>query len=343
MTSAICTARRAAKSPYLRFLLAGGVLASIAAAPANAAGTQAGTTISNTATATFELPGGGDNTVNSNTVDLLVDELLDVSVVWANPSDVSVTPGATNRVLTFTVTNIGNGTESFALSTVGGGGDQFDPTVTSIVIDTNGNGQYDPTLDDVYNPGVDDPVLDADEAVTVFVLSTIPAGATNAQRGRIDLLAAANTGSGTPGTSFAGQGQGGGAAVVGTTGADGSDDGYYVVTNATVTLTKSATVQDPFGGTTQVPGSIITYSLVANVTGSGSLANLRINDPIPAGSVYEPGSITLEGTGLVLTSLTDIADADAGRFTGTAVSVSLGTVPAGESRTVTFSVKIDDN
>ncbi|HWH23141.1 MAG TPA: hypothetical protein VNT25_07645, partial [Allosphingosinicella sp.] len=76
---------------------------------------------------------------------------------------------------------------------------------------------------------------------------------------------------------------------------------------ATISLQKSATVVDPFGGTTQVPGSIITYTLVANVTGSGSLANVRISDPIPSGSTYQPGSITLNNT-----PLTDSADTDAG-------------------------------
>ena len=71
--------------------------------------------------------------------------------------------------------------------------------------------------------------------------------------------------------------------MVGATGADAEDDGYYRVSAASVAFVKSATVVDPFGGTTQVPGSIVTYRLVATVSGSGSLANLRIADAIPAG------------------------------------------------------------
>jgi hypothetical protein len=51
------------------------------------------------------------------------------------------------------------------------------------------------------------------------VLSTIPAGASERQRGQVDLLAAGETGTGAPGTSFAGEGEGGGDAVVGATGA----------------------------------------------------------------------------------------------------------------------------
>jgi hypothetical protein len=50
------------------------------ASPSYAAGTPAGTAIVNTATATYDLPGGGTGTVTSNTVTLKVDELIDVAV-----------------------------------------------------------------------------------------------------------------------------------------------------------------------------------------------------------------------------------------------------------------------
>ena len=81
--------------------------------PAFAAGTRAGTTISNTATASFD-NGSGTQTVDSNRVDLRVDELLDVTVASGNPSDVPTVPGATGQVLTFSVTNTGNGQKPLA-------------------------------------------------------------------------------------------------------------------------------------------------------------------------------------------------------------------------------------
>jgi uncharacterized repeat protein (TIGR01451 family) len=308
-----------------------------AGAPAFAAGTPAGTVINNNAVATYDLPTGGTSSVTSNTVSLTVDELLDVSVASTDGGDVTVSPGATGQVLTYRVTNAGNGGEAFRLTARdNGGGDDFDPSVTSIVLDSNGNGTYDPGIDTVYVSGANDPVLAPDGSAIVFVLSSIPAGATNAQRGRVDLVAVAATGSGAPGTTFPGQGQGGGNAVVGATGADAEDDGYYAVAAASVSFVKSATVTDPFSGTTSVPGSIITYSLVATVGGSGSLANLRIADAIPAGSTYQPGSIRLEGA-----PLSDAVDADAGEFTGSGIAVRLGTVAAGTTRTVTFQAKID--
>ena len=144
-------------------------------------------------------------------------------------------------MLTFRVTNAGNGSENFVLTARDNvGGDDFDPTATSIVLDSNGNGVYDPGIDTVYVAGANNPVLAPDASVLVFVLSSIPAGAGNGQRGRVDLVAVAATGSGAPGTTFAGQGQGGGDAVVGATGADAEDDGYYAVAAATVAFVKSA-------------------------------------------------------------------------------------------------------
>jgi hypothetical protein len=284
-----------------------------AAAPAAAARTPAGTVINNSATATYDLPGGGEGTVTSNVVSLTVDELLDVSVASTDGGDVSVAPGATGQVLTFRVTNAGNGSEAFRLTARdNAGGDDFDPSATSIVLDGNGNGIYDPGIDTVYVAGANEPVLAPDGSALVFVLSSIPASATDGQRGRVDLVAVAATGSGAPGTTFAGQGQGGGDAVVGATGADAEDDGYYRLAAASVAFVKSATVADPFGGTTRVPGAIVTYRLIATVTGSGSLANLRIADQVPAGASYRPGTITLEGA-----PVSDAADADAGEFTGT--------------------------
>jgi hypothetical protein len=303
---------------------------------AHAAGTTAGTTISNTANATYTDPGGNPQTTPSNTVNLIVDELLDVTVATADPGNVPTKPGLTDQVLTFLVTNTGNGSEAFRLTPNGTlGGDQFNPTTTSIVLDTNGNGVYDPGTDTVYTPGSNDPVLAPDGSIKVFVLSTVPAGVADLDLGTANLTAAAVTGTGAPGTVFTGQGQGGGDAVVGSTGADGVDTGTYVVQNADVSLIKSATVADPFGGTETVPGSIITYKLVATVSGTGTLNNLTIGDAIPTNSTYQTGSIILQGAGL-----SDTTDSDAGEYTGSAVNVRLGTVTGGTTRTVTFRVRV---
>lgn len=205
--------------------------------PASAAGTIAGTNIANTATATYDLPDGSKVTVTSNIVSLTIDELLDVSVVRTTPGDVSTTPGAINQLLSFTVTNAGNGSERFALATRQAiGGDAFDPSVTSVVLDSNGNGAYDAGVDTVYVAGGNDPLLAPDASIGVFVLSLIPAGARDGDRGQADLTAVAATGSGAPGTSFAGLGQGGGNAVVGATALPAENRNPAVADRIAVTL-----------------------------------------------------------------------------------------------------------
>lgn len=298
--------------------------------------TRAGTTISNTASATFDT-GGGPQTIDSNRVDLLVDELLDVTVESNDPTDVPTTPGATQQVLSFRVTNTGNGPENFVLSTIANaGGDSYDPVVTQIYIDANGNNGFDPAIDTLYTPGNGDPLIQPETGITVFVIATTPGNVTDGNRGLVSLVAAAKTGTGPAGTSFAGRGEGGGDAVVGLTEADGTDEGAFIVSAATVTLAKSATVTNAIGTADPVPGATITYTIVVTVAGSGSVSGLAITDNIPADTSYVPGSITLGGGGL-----SDAPDADAGDYNGTRINVVLGTVAGGQTRTVTFQTRIN--
>jgi uncharacterized repeat protein (TIGR01451 family) len=312
------------------------VFASLAfASPAFAAGTVAGTDIDNVAEASYDTP-SGPVTIQSNMIRIKVDELLDVTVITTDPGDIATAPGATNNVQTFRITNTGNGDEAFRLTAnTGVGGDDFDPTLTQIVLDTNGNGVYDPGVDTVYVAGSNDPLLQPDQSIVVFVITSTPISVTNGNRAATNLLAVAVTGSGAPGTSFAGAGQGGGNAVVGSTGADADANSFLAVQAATLALVKSASIQDPFGGNRPVPGAVITYSLVATISGVGSLTNLVISDPVPAGTAYRANSITLEAA-----ALTDASDADAGSYNGTRISVSAGNVAAGQTRTVTFQTVI---
>ena len=303
---------------------------------AQASGTRAGTVINNTAQATYDDGTGSSVTVDSNTHSMTVAELINTTVVWSDSADVATTPGATTQLLKFQLTNTGNGVETFSLSTNASiGGDNYDPTVNLIVID-DGDGIYEPSQDTVYTGSAQNPTLNPDQNITIFVVSTTPAGVTDGNRGGVKLLAASTTGTGAPGTTFAGAGEGGGDAILGTSGGDDDDDGFYLVSSATVALLKSATVLDPFGGSEPVPGATITYSILATITGSGSLPNLVINDSVPTGTTYVPGSIRLGGT-----TLTDATGDDAGRFSSNAVSVALGTVPGGETRTVSFKVTIN--
>lgn len=318
-------------------LAAGTCAFTINATTAHAAGTLAGTDIVNVAQASYDGP-SGPIIVDSNPVTIKIDELLNVTVVSGDPGDVTTSPSATEQVHTYQVTNTGNGSEFFTLTAdTAKTGDDFDTTFEQIVID-DGNGVYDPGVDTIYTPGTNDPELAPDESVTIFILSTIPSNANDTERAEIELAAVANTGNGAPGDVFAGQGDGGGDAVVGSTGADGEASGFFVIQAAEVVLVKSATVIDQFGGTQPVPGATVTYQLVATTTGTGTLANLTVIDDIPADTSYVAESITLEGA-----SLNDDDDigVDAGSYNGSEIAVALGAVAGGQTRTITFQVTID--
>ena len=306
-----------------------------AATPAIAGGVTAGTLIENTATANFD-EAGTPRSVDSNKVVVRVDELLDVTVTSLDTGP--ITTARSDAVLTFEVTNPGNGSEAFLLTANPAvAGNDFDVTVRGVAIDSNGNGTYDEGVDQILTGPLTTPVLAPDARVTVFVLVTVPDTASDGDTSNVQLTAAAATGNGTPGTIFAGQGQGGGDAVVGSTGALANARGVLSSAVASVQLVKSVALRDPFGGTSAVPGTTATFTIEARVTGSGSVGNLVVTDAIPAGTTYVPGSLALDAG-----ALTDAADADAGTASNSSgISVTLGSTAAGSTRRVTFDVTVD--
>ena len=318
-------------------LVATASLLALAATPAAASGVRAGTLVRNTAQASFDNGTGATVTVNSNTVEFRVDEVLDVTVAARDAGDAAAAAGATGLVRTFTVTNAGNGAEAFRLVATGVvGGNGFDPAVTALIIDSNGNGTYEPGVDQPVAADGAIPALDPDAAVTVFVVATVPTAAGDGRRGAVSLTAVSQVGSGAPGTVFAGRGFGGGDAVVGATHATALAQGGFVVARATVSLVKSAIVLDPFGGTRAMPGSLVTYRIEASVGGSGSVAGLHVTDTIPTGTSYKPGTLTLDGA-----ALTDAADADAGQASAAGIDAALGTQAAGQTHAVQFTVLVN--
>lgn len=302
---------------------------------ATAGGVDAGTLIENTAQATYETP-DGTQTVDSNTVTIRVDELLDVTVASLDSGPISTRPGS--DVLTFEITNTGNGPEAFTLTANAAvAGNDFDATIDGIAVDTNGNGVYDDGIDQILTGPETTDVLDPDATLTVFVLVTVPSGAADTDTSEVELIAEAVTGTGAPGTTFAGAGEGGSDAIVGSSGADDSDNGALLVGITTVELVKSAVIVDQFGGASPVPGATITYTISAIVEGSGSVDSLVVTDPFPTGTTYVTSSLSLDGT-----SLTDASGDDAGEATATGISVDLGTVAGGITQNITFDVKIDE-
>ena len=307
-----------------------------------AEGTIAGTDIDNTATVSYEV-GGTPQTTTSNTLTLTVAEVLDVDVTLLSGPQ-SVPAGTGPHGLLFVVTNTGNGTEGFALAINNAvGGDDFDPdaaTPAAIYFDTDGSGDFS-AGDVAYDPGVNDPVLAPDEAVNILLVNDIAAGLADGAIGLSELSATAATGSGDPGDLFPGDGDGGIDAVVGTSGADDALAGQYVISDIELAVVKSATVLDPFGGSSPMPGATVTYRLVITPTGSETAVNTVITDPIPANTTYSPESITLNGGALT----DDDTDADAGAYTtnpAPEIAVDLGDLTeASGAQTIEFTVTID--
>jgi uncharacterized repeat protein (TIGR01451 family) len=307
---------------------------------ARAAGTAAGTTIQNAATVNFSIGGTPASTTSNNTT-VTVAEIVNVTVTVQSPT-ISAPAGTASAALVFLVTNTGNSDETFAL---GGDsvlvGDDFDPVPATpfIYIDTDASGDLSPA-DVPYVAGSNDPTLAADAAVGIILVNSIPNGTADGSRGRSELTATAATGTGAPGTLFAGQGTGGVDALIGTTGGQAAVFGEYIVGDIVISAVKSQTVTDPFGGTLPVPGATIRYQIVVNATGSGTAAGAAFVDDIPASTTYVAGTLSLNAA-----ALTDAADADAGQFAATpspAVNVALGDLTAASGpQTIEFSVTID--
>lgn len=319
-----------------------GVAVLFSAGTASALGTVAGTDIDNTAEVSYQVAGSPLTEV-SNTATVTVAEILDVDVTLQSPAT-PVAPGDAAEELLFTLTNTGNGSEAFALVIDSAlAGDDFDPTPSapsSIYFDTDGSGDLSPG-DTPYDPGVNDPVLLPDASVDVLIVNDIPGTVSDGDTGRSLLDATATTGSGAPGTVFAGAGDGGVDALVGTSGANDADTGEYVVSDIRLDLVKSAVVTDPFGGTVPVPGAQITYSIVITPSGSGTASLSEFNDLIPTNTTYVAGTIRLNGA-----AMTDAPDGDSGALItigpDPAINVALGDLTSASGpQSIQFTVTID--
>lgn len=317
---------------------------------AYAVGVPAGTNINNTVTVNFQVSGVPGVAFDTNVFQ--VQEIINVNLVSQDAGNVNVTPGATTQVLTFLLTNTGNGIEDFALVLSNSPAviDDFDPFNGNIYLDGNGNGTFDgPPADPLYAPGTNDPSLDANgvDSQIIFLVSDIPGTATTGQTGVSELTSNALTvgaAGAAAGTNLNGLGDGGIDSVVGTTQATANANGAYEV-NAMpvdVSIIKTAQVVNDGNGCTvapcsPIPGATIRYTLQVTVSGAGTVDNLAITDPIPVDSTYSTETITLGGVALTDSGV----DADAGNFSANTVTVDLGTISSPVTQFITFDVTIN--
>jgi uncharacterized repeat protein (TIGR01451 family) len=314
-----------------------------------AVGVAAGTLISNTATVRFNI--GGTSAVAVDTDIFQVQEIINVDVTWQDAANIAVTPGSAQQILTFLITNTGNGVESFSLliDNAAIASDDFNPFNGTIYLDGNSNGVFDGALTDpVYVPGTNDPLLNANGIDTqiIFLVSDIPVAVTIGQTGESQLTANSLTpgaASAIAGTNLNGLGDSGTDAVVGVTEADDVAVGVYEVDTSpiNVSILKTAEVISNSSCSaapcSPIPGATIRYSLQVNIIGVGTINNLVITDSIPNNTTYSVESIDLDGA-----SLTDSGvDADAGNFSANTVTVDLGDISAAVTHLITFDVNIN--
>lgn len=313
------------------------LIAAFTAGNVSAQGVAAGTVIFNTATVSY-VAESVSYVRNSNVEQFAVQELIDFNLIWQDAANVVVPRGTANQVLTFQVTNTGNGSETFNLSansTLGTG--DFDPILVGIFADTNGNGSYDAGTD----LAAANYTLAPDASIILFLLNDIPSGLSAGDIGNSQLSAVSSTGSGAPGTLIVNGGDGGTIdAIIGSAGGSASVSATYAISDTMVNITKSAIVTDQLGGNNPYSGATISYTLSVLVTGIATVENIVITDPIPANTTYSANSLRVDGV-----ALSDGADADSGDVgvtTAGTVTVLLGDITGGSPAIIiTFDVRIN--
>lgn len=341
-------------------------LAVLGANPAHAAGTTAGSTITNTVSVAFQV-GGISQTGTTASDTLTVDRRVQLTVAEVGTTTTTVTPGSTNQVTAFTVVNTSNAPLDFALTAaqqVGGAGahsntDSFDVTNVRIFRDVNNNGTFESGTDTLVT------YLDevaADASVQVLVVSDVPLAQANGAVAAVTLTATGREAGGAGSQ---------GAALVQTTGtntsgmdtvfADGAgatdsardaafsarDD--YTVSAATLSAIKSSRIiSDPINGSTNpkmIPGATIQYCIaISNASGSATATSITVNDPIPANLTYDSAfGVKTNGTATIASGVATCAadTTGTGTMASNTVSGTLASVAGGETKTVVFQATIN--
>ena len=282
------------------------------AGPASAAGTTAGTVISNQATVDFTDSNSNPLQVLSNIVTTTVSQVATVVVDPDNAS--SAAPGDV-IYYAHTVTNFGNNPDTINLTTLSSQG-----WTVQIFDDVDNNGAFsagDVLLGDSdgdTNP--DAGVQAADGVANILIQVTVPTGATD---GTVDSTT-----------------------VTGTSLFDNlvSESAVDTTTIAAPTLSVVKSVA-PAGN--QPPGATLTYTVLATNNGTGAASAVVVNDPIPANTTYVTGTAAGAGTTIQYShdgggsyDASDAAPVTHIRWTLVAPLAS-----GGGSSTVSFQVTID--
>lgn len=324
-----------------------------------AAGTAPGTPISNQARLNYDVGGNAQTAIDSDgdpgtagvqTTNFVVDRKVDMTVV--KNGDATVIPNSTDQSLAFTLTNTGNGTQGYLLTTiagVNGTDDDFNMSTVRIYVDVDSSGTFN-TGDTLYTGGSNAGDLAPDASVKLLIVSNTPATPVDADTSLYHLVAqATDAGTTTPTVATSGTDD---PAVVDTAFADGagtagidvardgrhSDSGTYTVASAAVTVTKtSAVTDDGFGNgapnAKAIPGATVTYTIVVdNSGGSVAASSLVLTDAL------QVANVTFTAASVAFDSGCTGATSDS--FATPTLTMNVGTVAAGATCTITFDVTI---
>lgn len=304
-------ARRAAGGLALAALLA------IATAAARAQMPPAGSVIGNAATATFVDGSGQTQTVTSNVVETIVQQVH--SLTLDADRGQQATPGQT-AYFPHTLTNTGNGTTTFALTAADAAGDSFDFDAGTVQIfaDANGDGQPDDAIE------ISQITIEAGAAYNLVLAARVPATAVSANTGVLTVTAQRS----------------GDASVTAS-----NTDTATVTADAAIRITKS------MSATSGAPSDSNAYTVTFSYenTGGAAAQNLVVTDILDSRFTYAAGSGRASLTGA--NALTDDATVEPATSDGTTidysftsgtdtVAVTLGRVEPGNSGTISFQVTI---
>ncbi len=309
------------------------------------AATAAGTQISNQATLTFSYGSGPVVSQQTNSVSFQVAQLIDVNVQSGEAGPVIAGSPDLRRAMSFLVTNTGNGPDILRLRRIDVlGGDQFDPRPSAVAIYIEnglapGLQTSGPNADTPYVPGSNDLNLTAGEVRRVYLASDIDVNLANGAQGRSQMIAESTL----PGAAAAQAGQGlaatriaGVPAVVGASRAQSQASWPYQISGLMLRADKEVIrVRDLQGGSTLVPGSVMTYRIRVSLQGSGMASNVEFSDPLPPQTIYVPGTLKVAGA-----ARTDAADADGAEFDGTQITARLGNLSAPTQVDVEFDATV---
>lgn len=288
-------------------------LSQVFSAAAWGAGTPAGTVITNQAFGNYaDANGNARPQAQSNVVSTTVAQVAAVDFSPANAAQ-NVALG-TKVNYAFTVTNNGNGTDTFDLNVTG-----LPAGWTGVLYkDLNNNG-----------------ILDPDEAVPGNVVNTTGSLAADAVfYGILQVMPPA----------VANNGDQGAATVTATSTFNNtvSDSGVFTSTVNAAALQANKTSDNP----TPIPGGIITYTVTVTNNGSEPAYDVAIADAIPPNASYVAGSIRYTTAGNpygTATPQTDAGGDDFGEFSANTVALNPGNLGPGVTLILYFRVQVNAN